>query len=247
MSSSTTSMPGPSSSSTSTNTTASSLNEDSSSQSRDSLSQQSGSESSSSSTLTRPTTPASATVLSSSILTPNSTLPQTSNYSSPSVITPPNQSTSINSIMNFIYPNYQSQQQHLSMEHSGNTSVLDTSSNMSVAAAISGASATLADEPELKKVKLAHFHFYQNQLFADNFKQANMQMSSKLISTPNSMSNNIYMVHKKLEERIGGILCCTVCLDLPQTVIYQVISFVKKIKQTKFFLHYKFIVVIIYN
>jgi len=123
--------------------------------------------------------------------------------------------------MNFIYPNYQSQQQHLSMEHSGNTSVLDTSSNMSVAAAISGASATLADEPELKKVKLAHFHFYQNQLFADNFKQANMQMSSKLISTPNSMSNNIYMVHKKLEERIGGILCCTVCLDLPQTVIYQ--------------------------
>jgi len=29
------------------------------------------------------------------------------------------------------------------------------------------------------------------------------------------------MVHKKLEERIGGILCCTVCLDLPQTVIYQ--------------------------
>ena len=109
------------------------------------------------------------------------------------------------------------------MEHSASTSVLDTSSSMSVAAAISGASATLADEPEHKKVKLAHFHYYhQSQLFADNYKQANMHMSSKLMSTPNSMSNNIYMVHKKLEERIGGILCCTVCLDLPQTVIYQV-------------------------
>lgn len=34
--------------------------------------------------------------------------------------------------------------------------------------------------------------------------------------------SNIYMVHKKLEERIGGILCCTVCLDLPKTAIYQV-------------------------
>jgi type IX secretion system PorP/SprF family membrane protein len=51
--------------------------------------------------------------------------------------------------MNFIYPNYQSQH-HLNMD-TGN--VLESSASMSVAAAISGASATLADEPELKKVK----------------------------------------------------------------------------------------------
>jgi hypothetical protein len=38
-------------------------------------------------------------------------------------------------------------------------------------------------------------------------------------------SASIYMVHKKLEERIGGILCCTVCLDLPKTAIYQVRRF----------------------
>jgi len=37
----------------------------------------------------------------------------------------------------------------------------------------------------------------------------------------NDSNSNIYMVHKKLEERIGGILCCTVCLDLPKTAIYQ--------------------------
>ena len=39
----------------------------------------------------------------------------------------------------------------------------------------------------------------------------------------NDSNSNIYMVHKKLEERIGGILCCTVCLDLPKTAIYQVL------------------------
>lgn len=27
---------------------------------------------------------------------------------------------------------------------------------------------------------------------------------------------------EKLEQRLGGILCCAVCLDLPKTVIYQV-------------------------
>lgn len=27
---------------------------------------------------------------------------------------------------------------------------------------------------------------------------------------------------EKLEQRLGGILCCAVCLDLPRTVIYQV-------------------------
>lgn len=26
----------------------------------------------------------------------------------------------------------------------------------------------------------------------------------------------------KLEHRLGGILCCAVCLDLPRTAIYQV-------------------------
>lgn len=27
---------------------------------------------------------------------------------------------------------------------------------------------------------------------------------------------------EKLEQRLGGILCCAVCLDLPKTAIYQV-------------------------
>lgn len=26
----------------------------------------------------------------------------------------------------------------------------------------------------------------------------------------------------KLEERLGGILCCAVCLDLPRAAVYQV-------------------------
>lgn len=27
---------------------------------------------------------------------------------------------------------------------------------------------------------------------------------------------------EKLEHRLGGILCCAVCLDLPQAAVYQV-------------------------
>lgn len=29
----------------------------------------------------------------------------------------------------------------------------------------------------------------------------------------------------KLEQRLGGILCCAVCLDLPRAAVYQVRSF----------------------
>ncbi len=68
-----------------------------------------------------------------------------------------------------------------------------------------------SDEPELKKVKLVHYNFFKNHMFADNLKQQQMGQNS-----------NMYSHHKKLEERIGGILCCTVCLDLPSTAIYQV-------------------------
>ena len=87
-----------------------------------------------------------------------------------------------------------------------------------MAAAISGASATLAasnDEPELKKVKLAHYTFFKNHMFPDSLKQQQQMMAS-------GQNSNMYSQHKKLEERIGGILCCTVCLDLPSTAIYQV-------------------------
>lgn len=28
--------------------------------------------------------------------------------------------------------------------------------------------------------------------------------------------------NEKLEQRLGGILCCAVCLDLPCTAVYQV-------------------------
>lgn len=29
-------------------------------------------------------------------------------------------------------------------------------------------------------------------------------------------------INEKLEQRLGGILCCAVCLDLPKTAMYQV-------------------------
>lgn len=35
-------------------------------------------------------------------------------------------------------------------------------------------------------------------------------------------SNNNDEKKYKLEERLGGILCCAVCLDLPKAAVYQV-------------------------
>lgn len=32
---------------------------------------------------------------------------------------------------------------------------------------------------------------------------------------------------EKLEHRLGGILCCAVCLDLPRSAVYQVKTAVK--------------------
>lgn len=36
------------------------------------------------------------------------------------------------------------------------------------------------------------------------------------------ISQSIDCVKNKLEERLGGILCCAVCLDLPKAAVYQV-------------------------
>lgn len=35
---------------------------------------------------------------------------------------------------------------------------------------------------------------------------------------------------EKLESRLGGILCCAVCLDLPKTAMYQVRHYTKSLK-----------------
>lgn len=62
------------------------------------------------------------------------------------------------------------------------------------------------EEPQYKKVKLVDT-------------ETTEKMSIKNSDSPTP--GNSY-INKKLEDRIGGILCCTVCLDLPQTSIYQV-------------------------
>ena len=77
---------------------------------------------------------------------------------------------------------------------------------------ISGYATANPEEPEQKKLKLSDKNPRGNTIIPDI-----PELSSSSI-------NNFYMVHKKLEERICGILCCTVCLDLPQTAIYQVKS-----------------------
>lgn len=35
-------------------------------------------------------------------------------------------------------------------------------------------------------------------------------------------SKNLDEKKNKLEDRLGGILCCAVCLDLPRAAVYQV-------------------------
>jgi hypothetical protein len=59
------------------------------------------------------------------------------------------------------------------------------------------------DEPELKKIKLSD----------DSEKKSST-------TTPKKSKEIV----EKLENRLGGILCCAVCLDLPKTAMYQVIT-----------------------
>ncbi len=83
-----------------------------------------------------------------------------------------------------------------------------------------GSADGLLDEPEAKKVKLAHYQYLN---LIENLKQTNSVMSggggvggggggNNLTAALSYTNSSIFMVHKKLEERIGGILCCTVCL-----------------------------------
>ena len=60
------------------------------------------------------------------------------------------------------------------------------------------------DEPETKKVKVSHFQYLMENLKSGGGNNLNTAMTYT--------NSSIFMVHKKLEERIGGILCCTVCL-----------------------------------
>lgn len=77
-----------------------------------------------------------------------------------------------------------------------------------------GGAGDVLDEPEAKKVKLAHYQYLN---LIENLKQTNSMMNgggnnNNLTAALSYTNSSIFMVHKKLEERIGGILCCTVCL-----------------------------------
>ena len=44
----------------------------------------------------------------------------------------------------------------------------------------------------------------------------------RLKTENNSSDNSNQLIKEKLEQRLGGILCCAVCLDLPKSGIFQV-------------------------
>ena len=78
-------------------------------------------------------------------------------------------------------------------------------------------SSSTTDEPEAKKVKLSHYQYVnliQNLKQSNSLSSINAQHMASAAVQLNYPSNSFFMVHKKLEERIGGILCCTVCLGV---------------------------------
>lgn len=130
-------------------------------------------------------------------ISPNSSASSASTYYSES-----NQPT----IHNYIYHSYQ--------QHYQNTSNLMASSNPPTNSAGMASAHLIADEPEFKKAKLTYYQLLNKQ-------HLHNESAKSQSGTYGNAQTNMYGVHKKLEERIGGILCCTVCLDLPQAVIYQ--------------------------
>lgn len=45
-------------------------------------------------------------------------------------------------------------------------------------------------------------------------------------------------INEKLEQRLGGILCCAVCLDLPKIAVYQVIQRKPTLQENLFLQHF---------
>lgn len=50
----------------------------------------------------------------------------------------------------------------------------------------------------------------------------NDEPEAKRIKTESTAIPSTSQTSEKLESRLGGILCCAVCLDLPKTAMYQV-------------------------
>ena len=124
-------------------------------------------------------------------------------------------SSSTTSAASYAYTAYHQTQYH----HS--SSLMALGGGASTGGGNMASNVTLRDEPEPKKVKLTHYQLNKQYLIGPEsmlLKQTQFTGGGGILES----STNMYAVHKKLEERIGGILCCTVCLDLPQSVIYQV-------------------------
>lgn len=62
----------------------------------------------------------------------------------------------------------------------------------------------LCSEPEMKKAKMDH------------------SVGGLGLHSGGNQSTGRTQREEKLESRLGGILCCAVCLDLPKTAMYQV-------------------------
>lgn len=61
----------------------------------------------------------------------------------------------------------------------------------------------------------------QNSLTTDP-NGGNDEPESKRKKIDASVQPSTSQLNEKLESRLGGILCCAVCLDLPKTAMYQV-------------------------
>lgn len=121
-----------------------------------------------------------------------------------------------------------SQSSQPSSSNSSTPSSADLSNTIQAQSSGSSASTVTSNpggEPEFKKLKSNHYQYNLNTNSFYYTTPSSINLTSADMYNPSGGAHNkdsIYLVHKKLEERIGGILCCTVCLDLPQTAIYQV-------------------------
>ena len=61
-----------------------------------------------------------------------------------------------------------------------------------------------------------------SSLVVVSVKDESVEPVKKRARTDGVEEHNLKKLPEKLEHRLGGILCCAVCLDLPRAAIYQV-------------------------
>lgn len=126
-------------------------------------------------------------------------------------IVEPSSSASVSSIS----PLLQNQQQAVNLNVLSNSNIIPI-----ISADIQVDTASSQSNPRPPPINQSASN--NNNLNNDSSSAGNDEPEAKRKKTESTPLPSTSQTSEKLESRLGGILCCAVCLDLPKTAMYQV-------------------------